>query len=177
MLWHFAAMGCVLPPTGNEVAIYLSKPAIERDNVGAVQSAKAAWSYMYSINNWSKQEYQSIQVAVALEARRREHRRMTKKSTALSADIMRRIINVYGRPRTARAANERRQQRGRLRPPRTCAKRWRSAGVCAPLFGQSQHEIHQPALIRCGQRPQCDQGGVSRGGDGCGRGMCPRFSF
>ena len=25
MLWHFAAMGCVLPPTGNEVAIYLCR--------------------------------------------------------------------------------------------------------------------------------------------------------
>ena len=106
MLWHFAAMGCVLPPTGNDATIYLSKLAVERDNVGAVQSAKTAWSYVCSINNWNKKEYESIQVGAALEAKRREHRRMTKKSAALSADVMRRIINVYGRPRTVRAANE-----------------------------------------------------------------------
>ncbi len=43
-LWWFASRGCVLPPTPDDAANYLTFTARERNNIGSVECARGAIS-------------------------------------------------------------------------------------------------------------------------------------
>ena len=104
LLHQCAAMGITRWPSSMDMAKYnFAKLSGAKDNVGAPTTAKLALGYLCSINNADKAPYESQVVTAGLEAMRRQHARMTKKSAGLSAELVRAIMVAYGVPRPGRA--------------------------------------------------------------------------
>jgi len=103
LLHHCVSMGIARWPSSTDVAKYLAKLASTKDNVGAPATAKLALGFLCSINNVDKSPYDSQMVTAGLEAMRRRHAGMTKKSAGLSAEMVRAIMVAYGVPRPRRA--------------------------------------------------------------------------
>ena len=83
-LWWYGSRGRQLPPTRDDITDYLTFVALDRDNKGAVATARAGLLHLCRLNRWEDTPFQTGSSLVPLEAMRRRHRRVVKKSAGLS---------------------------------------------------------------------------------------------
>ena len=101
-LWWYGSRGRQLPPTQDDATDYLTFVALDRDNKGAVAAARAGLLHLCRLNRWEDTLFRTGPPLVPLEAMRRHHRRVVKKSAGLSEDMAAAFLEHYARRRHAR---------------------------------------------------------------------------
>jgi hypothetical protein len=107
LISYAASRRLALPLSAAEFALYGTKLAFEKDNVGAVSRATNAASFLAEINGWPN-VYSSGLAAAPLSAMRRTHQRQTKKTAGLAVRMVERIMNKFGEVRDDEAADRQR---------------------------------------------------------------------
>ena len=105
LVWFAMSRRWVWPLAPLEVGMYMAKLGTERDNVGALSVTKNALAIICSVNGIDRSQYNDLRATAALEAMRRTHRGVTKKSAALTADMVRAINRRYSYVRVGRPDN------------------------------------------------------------------------
>jgi hypothetical protein len=70
--------------------------AADRDNIGAVATAKNALSFICALNDISTAQYTSVRVNAALEAMRRQHKHQIRKAAGITPNMVKAIMDAYG---------------------------------------------------------------------------------
>jgi hypothetical protein len=105
--------------------LYLAKLYKERDNIGAPTTTKNAMSLLCSMNDVDPAPYNTLRVTAAVEAARRHHKHVVKKSAGLTVGMIWPSAGCTPlRDQGALASCN-----GNLRSARPC--RWRSRSCCA----------------------------------------------
>jgi hypothetical protein len=105
LISYAASRHLTLPLSTAEFALYGTKLAFEKDNVGAVSRAMNAASFLAEYNDWSIVYTKGV-AAAPLSAMRRTHRRQTKKSAGLTLKMVKRLMNHFGKACADKAADK-----------------------------------------------------------------------
>ena len=100
LLWFLASRRHGFPPSTRAAADYLTFVAKERDNIGAVASAKNALSYLISSNGHDPRAYDGARTTAPLEAMRRLHAAQVKKAAGITPPQVRAILHKYAGPQS-----------------------------------------------------------------------------
>jgi hypothetical protein len=106
LLWFAYTRRWLWPPAPNEFGLYLAKLYKDRDNVGAPTTTKSAMSLLCSMNDIDGAPYSTLRTTAAIDAARREHKHVTKKSAGLTISMVAAINRRYSFERAGRALNE-----------------------------------------------------------------------
>lgn len=103
-IWYLHTCGYAMPPTHLQVARYLMKISLERENIGSVAAAADAMGYLARLNSgggWAPDLHRGYNGA-PLAAARRRCAHATKKSRPVNAWMVRNILEIYVRQRWRR---------------------------------------------------------------------------
>jgi len=96
-LWWMATRQRSLPPSSEDVAEYLVFLSDLVDTVGAVSTAQSAISYLCVVNGWSAAGILCGRATLPLNALRRRHRHVLRKSPGLTLECTTAIVRSYCR--------------------------------------------------------------------------------
>ena len=105
LLWFAYTRRWRWPPTPDEFGLYLSKLYMDRDNVGAPTTTKSAMSLLCSMNKIDGAPYNTLRATAAIDAARREHKHVAKKSAGLTVNMVAAINRLFSFERVGRAPN------------------------------------------------------------------------
>jgi hypothetical protein len=103
LVWYAFTRRLVWPLTGDAFGLYLAKLYKERNNIGAPTTTKNAMSLLCSMNNVDPAPYNTLRATAAVEAARRDHKHVVKKSAGLTVGMVWRISRRYAFERPGRA--------------------------------------------------------------------------
>jgi len=113
------------PLAGDMFGLYLARLYKERDNIGAPTTTENAMSLLCSMNDVDPAPYNMLRVTAVVEAARRNHKRVVKKSAGLTVGLMWHISRRHAFAQPGRARELQRE----FAFGRSC--RWRSRSCCA----------------------------------------------
>jgi hypothetical protein len=103
LVWYALTRRLSWPLAGDTFEVYLAKLHKERDNIGAPTTTKNAVSLLCSMNDVDPAPYNTLRVTEAVEAARRDHKHVVKKSAGLTVGMMWHISRRYAFARPGRA--------------------------------------------------------------------------
>jgi hypothetical protein len=99
LVWFALTRKWTWPLSATHFGWYLAKLYKDQDNIGAPVTAKNAMALLCSMNGVDDAPYKSLSATAAVQAARRDHKHVVKKSAALSAAMVRAINRRYSFPR------------------------------------------------------------------------------
>jgi hypothetical protein len=97
-IWWLASRGRALPPTAEDVALYLTYLSSEVDTIGSASDARQALGFLATVNadrGCGRESMLAGRAAVPVEALRRRHAHAIDKAPGLPADVVRLVLNRY----------------------------------------------------------------------------------
>ena len=94
-LWWFASRDIPLPPSSDEVALYLAYLSREVNTIGSVSDARSAIGFICAVNGWDKRGILGGRAEIPLEALRRRHAHAVRKAPGLPIESVRRFLLAY----------------------------------------------------------------------------------